>query len=222
MLYFHALAHGLADLPRADARLRAELTAEAERHGWGALHQELAACDPGAAAMIHPNDPQRIQRALEVYRLTGEPLSRLRDRSVDPLPWRLLKLVVAPADRALLHRRIEARFGAMLEAGFLDEVRRLRARGDLDLDMPSMRAVGYRQAWRHLEGACDHDEMVRTAVVATRQLAKRQFTWLRRETGAEWLESTRPDLVDAALATVDRGLSCEGTDVPPGGPSVLD
>lgn len=203
MLYFRALERGLADLPRADARLRAEIVAEAERSGWPALHRRLAEVDPAAAAAIHPNDPQRIQRALEVQRLTGRPLSRLQhEQSAPALPWRLLKLVVAPADRALLHARIEQRLAAMLAAGFLAEVARLRARGDLSGDCPALRAVGYRQAWQHLDGAFDQEEMVRRALAATRQLAKRQLTWLRRETDATWFDSSRPDLVEQVLAHV--------------------
>ena len=212
MLYFRALTRGLSDLPRADAALREAIAAEAAERGWPAMHAELAARDPERAAAIHPNDPQRIQRALELLRLTGAPPSRLQaEGSQPPVPWRLVKLVVAPEDRALLHRRIEQRFLAMLDAGFLDEVRRLRARGDLDLALPSMRAVGYRQAWLHLDGAYDRETMVRKAVEATRQLAKRQFTWLRRETGATRLESTRPDLLAVALAALrSEGLG-EGT-----------
>jgi len=208
MLYFRALARGLADLPRADATLRAEISAEAEQVGWPALHRQLTELDPEAAAAIHPNDPQRIQRALEVFRLTGRPLSQLRREHRGPsLPWHLLKVVVAPADRALLHARIERRFTSMLEAGFLDEVARLRARGDLDLDRPAMRAVGYRQAWQHLEGMFDHAEMVRRAQAATRQLAKRQLTWLRREEGVTWFDSALPDvaatLLDHVLTRID-------------------
>ena len=212
MLYYRALVRGLANLPRADAGIRAEISAEAGRLGWPVLHQRLAEADPQAATMIHPNDPQRIQRALEVIRLTGRPLSRLQsEHHGPPLPWRLLKLVVAPADRALLHARIEQRFVAMLEEGFLDEVARLRDRGDLDLDRPAMRAVGYRQAWQHLDGIFDREEMIRRAQAATRQLAKRQLTWLRREEGATWFDSSLPDVASRLLDHVRARLQVDGS-----------
>jgi tRNA dimethylallyltransferase len=212
MLYFRALERGLADLPTADPTLRAELAAEGERLGWPAMHRRLAEVDPGAAAAIHPNDPQRIQRALEVQRLTGHPLSDLQRAARESVPpWRLLKLVVAPESRAWLHERIARRFGSMLDEGFLDEVARLRSRGDLHLGCPSMRAVGYRQAWQHLDGEFDREEMVARAVAATRQLAKRQFTWLRRETHATWFEATRSDLTEALVGQVVERLAAEGT-----------
>jgi tRNA dimethylallyltransferase len=212
MLYFRALERGLADLPTADPALRAELAAEGERLGWPAMHRHLAEVDPESAAAIHPNDPQRIQRALEVQRLTGRPLSDLQRAARESVPpWRLLKLVVAPESRAWLHERIARRFGSMLDEGFLDEVARLRARGDLHLGCPSMRAVGYRQAWQHLDGEFDREEMVARAVAATRQLAKRQFTWLRRETHATWFEATRSDLTEALVGQVVERLAAEGT-----------
>jgi tRNA dimethylallyltransferase len=215
MLYFRALERGLADLPGADPELRAELAAEGERIGWPAMHRHLAQVDPDAATAIHPNDPQRIQRALEVQRLTGRPLSDLQRAARDNAPpWRLLKLVVAPDERAWLHARIAQRFQIMLEQGFLDEVAGLRARGDLHLGCPSMRAVGYRQAWQHLVGVFDRDELIARAVAATRQLAKRQFTWLRRETRASWFEATRTDLAGALVGAVAERLETEGT--PPG------
>jgi tRNA dimethylallyltransferase len=212
MLYFRALERGLADLPTADPALRAELAAEGERLGWPAMHRHLAEVDPESAAAIHPNDPQRIQRALEVQRLTGRPLSDLQRAARESVPpWRLLKLVVAPESRAWLHERIARRFGSMLDEGFLDEVARLRSRGDLHLGCPSMRAVGYRQAWQHLDGEFDREEMVARAVAATRQLAKRQFTWLRRETHATWFEATRSDLTEALVGQVVERLAAEGT-----------
>jgi tRNA dimethylallyltransferase len=212
MLYFRALERGLADLPTADPALRAELAAEGERLGWPAMHRHLAEVDPESAAAIHPNDPQRIQRALEVQRLTGHPLSDLQRAARESVPpWRLLKLVVAPESRAWLHERIARRFGSMLDEGFLDEVARLRSRGDLHLGCPSMRAVGYRQAWQHLDGEFDREEMVARAVAATRQLAKRQFTWLRRETHATWFEATRSDLTEALVGQVIERLAAEGT-----------
>jgi tRNA dimethylallyltransferase len=154
------------------------------------LHARLAKVDPEAAGRIHANDPQRIQRALEVFELTGQPLSELQKRvGGEPFPYPLAKWVIAPKDRAWLHARIEARFRQMLAAGFVDEVTRLRNRGDLDLSMPSMRAVGYRQVWEYLDGSYDYETMIRRGVAATRQFAKRQFTWLRSDSGAEWFAS---------------------------------
>jgi tRNA dimethylallyltransferase len=189
MLYFKALSEGLAELPAADDAVRRQLEAEAAKHGWAAMHRRLAAADPEAARRIHPNDPQRIQRALEVIELTGRRLSDLQRRQeAADTGYRVLRVVACPQPRAVLHRRIESRLDQMLEAGFLDEVRALRARGDLDPDMPSMRCVGYRQAWAFLEGEIDRDEMRLRAIYATRQLAKRQLTWLRRETTALWYD----------------------------------
>ncbi len=191
MLYFRALSRGLATLPSADPAVRAALEAEAREHGWQALHARLAALDPPAAQRIHPHDPQRIQRAREVIELTGRRISELQEQQADRrLGYRVMRLVACPQPRSLLHGRIEQRFGQMLEQGFLAEVETLRARGDLHRDLPSMRCVGYRQAWSHLEGEIDRPEMVRRAVVATRQLAKRQITWLRQETGALWYDPT--------------------------------
>ena len=189
-LYFRALLHGLADMPEADEKVRAEIASEASSHGWAALHAELAEVDPEAASRIHATDAQRIQRALEVFRLTSKPISAWqRDARGERLPAKVLKLVLAPPQRATLHERIEARFDAMLAAGFLDEVRALRALPELrahphPLQLPALRAVGYRQAWEHLEGATSAAEFRDRAVFATRQLAKRQFTWLRGESDA--------------------------------------
>jgi tRNA dimethylallyltransferase len=178
MLYARALREGLSDLPRADPHLRAQLAAAAAAHGWPALHARLARIDPATAARLPPNDSQRIQRALEVFELTGSPMSALLD-APPRSDLRLPAIGLLPADRALLHRRIEQRFDAMLAAGFLDEVRALMARGDLDPDSPSQRSVGYRQAWLHLRGETTFDEFRAAAIAATRQLAKRQITWLR-------------------------------------------
>lgn len=190
MLYFRALERGLAQLPQADPEIRARLEEEAQKRGWSALHARLAEVDPEAAQRIHANDPQRIQRALEVYALTGEPLSDLLKREGgEPFPYPLAKWVIAPRDRAWLHARIEARFRQMLAQGFIDEVAQLRARGDLDLSKPSMRAVGYRQVWEYLDGRYDYDTMLARGIAATRQFAKRQFTWLRSDTGADWFAS---------------------------------
>ena len=186
-LYFRALLEGLAPMPDADPALRASLTAEAAQRGWAALHADLSRVDPAAAARIGPGDAQRIQRALEVFALSGRPISAWqRDRPPPRLPLRVLKLVLVPGERATLHARIARRFDAMLQAGFLDEVRALRVLPPLrghpaPLDLPALRAVGYRQAWEHLDGASSAAEFRDRAIFATRQLAKRQLTWLRGE-----------------------------------------
>ena len=191
MLYFRALERGLAELPTADPALRARLAAELAEQGGPALHARLAWLDPAAAARIHPHDFQRIQRALEVHELTGRSLTELCAQSRNELlPSRIVKLIVAPADRRVLHERIERRFRMMLEQGFIAEVERLRARGDLDPDRPSMRAVGYRQVWAYLDDRLDYAAMVERGIVATRQFAKRQLTWLRAESDAAWLDSS--------------------------------
>ncbi|WP_074902538.1 tRNA (adenosine(37)-N6)-dimethylallyltransferase MiaA [Microbulbifer thermotolerans] len=183
MLYFRALLEGMAQLPEADPALRAELEARAAREGWPSLHAELSRVDPELASQLHPNHSVRIERGLEVYYLTGRPLSALRrERAQDSLTERyeLRQMALLPRDRALLHERIAIRFQRMLDAGFVDEVRQLRARGDLHEDLPAIRAVGYRQVWQYLEGRLNYDEMVAAGIAATRQLAKRQLTWLRR------------------------------------------
>lgn len=193
-LYFHALLHGLSPMPEADPATRKAIAAEAQACGWPAMHAHLAQVDPVAAAKIRPSDPQRIQRALEVFRLSGRPISDWqRERPSPSLGVKVLKLVVAPAGRATLHARIAARFDAMLAAGFLDEVRALRALPTLQahpapLDLPAIRAVGYRQAWEHLDGAGDAAGFRDRAIAATRQLAKRQLTWLRGELDALWFD----------------------------------
>ncbi|MFN3702556.1 tRNA (adenosine(37)-N6)-dimethylallyltransferase MiaA [Thermomonas sp.] len=206
-LYFRALLEGLSDMPQADEALRVAISAEAEVRGWAALHAELAQVDPVAAARIHATDAQRIQRALEVYRLSGRPISAWqRDAAGARLPLRVLKLVLAPPRREDLHARIEARFDAMLAAGFLDEVRALRALPELrahskPLDLPALRAVGYRQAWEYLDGASSPAEFRSRAIAATRQLAKRQFTWLRGELDARWFDpASQQAALDAAVA----------------------
>ena len=191
-LYFHALLHGLAPMPEADPATREAIEAEATVRGWAALHGDLAKIDPDAAARVHATDAQRIQRALEVWRLSGRTITDWRrERPVTRFPCRVLKLVVAPADRAVLHERIARRFDAMLAGGFLDEVRHLRALPELaahprPLDLPALRAVGYRQAWEHLDGHFDAAELRERGIHATRQLAKRQLTWLRGELDAIW------------------------------------
>ncbi|HEX6998530.1 MAG TPA: tRNA (adenosine(37)-N6)-dimethylallyltransferase MiaA [Gammaproteobacteria bacterium] len=188
LLYLRALRRGLAPLPEANAAVRAALDAEAARRGWPALHRRLAAVDPAAAARIAPGDAQRIQRALEVYELTGRPLSELQRAAVAPTV-RAAVVAVVPGDRTRLARRIEARFDAMVNAGLVEEVEGLRARGDLRPDMPSMRAVGYRQVWEYLDGARDWNETRGRALAATRQLAKRQMTWLQSEGDAVRLDA---------------------------------
>lgn len=183
MMYFNALLHGLADMPSADPALRAQLEERAAKEGWPALHKELAAVDPETAASLHPNHSQRIMRALEVYYLAGESMSALRRRQLhQPLDqeFQLVQIALLPHNRAVLHQRIERRFLNMLNQGFEEEVRILHSRGDLSEDLPAVRAVGYRQMWDYLSGRTSRDEMVARAIAATRQLAKRQLTWLRK------------------------------------------
>ena len=206
-LYFRALLEGLSDMPQADAALRAQLAGEAEARGWAALHAELATIDPAAAARIHATDAQRIQRALEVYRLSGKPISAWqRDARGTRCPLKVLKLVLAPPERATLHARIQQRFDAMLAEGFLDEVRTLRALPGLaahpqPLDLPAIRAVGYRQAWEFLDGMSDPATFRERAIAATRQLAKRQYTWLRGELDTRGFDpSSQRGQLDAAVA----------------------
>ena len=214
MLYFRALLQGLAPLPAADPALRAELAQRAERLGWPALHRELAEVDPDTAQRLTPNDGQRIQRALEVYRSTGRPLSEWHrqqaaeglsdstDSAAHPFPFTVISMAVAPATRAQLHSRIAERFRAMLKDGLLDEVRQLRERPGVHAGLPAMKAVGYRQVWDYLDGQYDYDEMVERGIIATRQLAKRQFTWLRSWSDLHWLDSDDPQLVDTASRLV--------------------
>jgi tRNA dimethylallyltransferase len=217
-LYFRALLQGLSPMPEADAAMRAAIEVEARESGWPALHAELAGVDPAAAARIHATDAQRIQRALEVFRLSGRPISQWQRESPpgQRLPCRVLKLVIAPADRATLHGRIAARLDTMLAAGFLDEVRGLRALPELrahpaPLELPAIRAVGYRQAWEYLDGAISAGEFRDRAIYATRQLAKRQLTWLRGELDASWFDpATAQSRLDDALALFlgSRGRGC--------------
>jgi tRNA dimethylallyltransferase len=179
MLYYRALVAGLDTLPQADPALRSEIDADAQRRGWPALHAELEKVDPRTARRIAPGDAQRIQRALEVWRLTGKPLSSLQGVSKADLPFQVRAIALIPSDRAMLHARIEERFDAMVRGGLVEELKRLRTQYELTAGMPSMRAVGYRQAWELLEGKIGEKEMRERAVAATRQLAKRQLTWLR-------------------------------------------
>ncbi|KIQ59693.1 MULTISPECIES: tRNA (adenosine(37)-N6)-dimethylallyltransferase MiaA [Pseudomonas] len=210
MLYYKALVDGLADMPAADPEVRAQIEDEAARLGWQALHAQLALIDPESAARIHPNDPQRLSRALEVYRVSGLSMTALRQRQsaqsteaaasgLQQLPYTVANLAIAPASRQVLHRRIEQRFTLMLEQGFIDEVVALRKRSDLHAGLPSIRAVGYRQVWDYLDGKLTSAEMQERGIIATRQLAKRQFTWLRSWTDLHWLDSLDCDNLPRAL-----------------------
>lgn len=201
MLYFNALQHGLSDLPEADAAVRAEIEAEAARVGWPAMHAQLAQIDPGVASKIQPNDPQRIERALEVYRISGQPMSVLRARSSKPdLPFRILKIALMPSERAVLHQRIAERFHLMLAQGLVGEVQALLQKyPSLTADTPSMRCVGYRQALQHLQGALDLATLEAHGVYATRQLAKRQLTWLRGMPDTVVLDPLAQDWISAML-----------------------
>jgi tRNA dimethylallyltransferase len=206
MLYFRALQRGLSVLPPADADVRNRLETEREHAGSEALHARLAAVDAVAAARIHPRDFQRIQRALEVYELTGRTLTELCSPRPDKLgSFSMLKLVLAPDCREVLHARIERRFYAMLEQGFVAEVEALRARGDLTLDKPAMRAVGYRQIWEYLDGLTDYEDMVQRGLAATRQFAKRQLTWLRSEPDTVWLDKVSSRRIDGAIEHLRKG-----------------
>jgi tRNA dimethylallyltransferase len=196
LLYLRALRDGLAALPRADAAVRARLDAEAAAFGWPALHARLAAVDPAAAARIAPADRQRIQRALEVFEVTGTPLSLLQEAAARQRRVAVDSIALVPEDRAVLGARIERRFDAMVDAGFVAEVEALRRRGDLDPSMPALRAVGYRQIWAHLQGEYDWTEARRRAIIATRQLAKRQLTWLRGDARIESWPAGAPDLLE--------------------------
>ncbi len=197
MLYFSTLQRGLSQMPSANASMREKLNDRAKLKGWDFLHAQLSEVDPQAAARIHPNDPQRIQRALEVYELTGIPISTWHAKTRRPARlFNALKIALIPEDRALLHWRIERRFQDMLEAGFLEEVGQLHKRNDLNSELPSMRSVGYRQAWKFFDGGYDQETMCSKAVIATRQLAKRQLTWLRNEVGLTCIPAEKYDIHD--------------------------
>ncbi len=203
MLYFRALLHGLADLPQADAALRAEIDTEAAAEGWPALHAKLAVFDPSTAARLHPTDSQRLQRALEIYRLTGRPMSALLAESEQLRPaFDFLSIGLLPGDRAVLHQRIARRFDEMLLAGLDEEVRQLRAKYTLNLNLPSMRCVGYRQTWEAQEGIIPHKELRDRGIFATRQMAKRQITWLTNSFAAENYDCLDPALSDKVAARV--------------------
>jgi len=189
MLYFRTLLQGISPLPEADPEIRQQIEAEAAEHGWGYLHQQLAEFDPVSAARIHPNDPQRVNRAVEVYRLTGKSLTELTERKGEPFPYPVQQFAINPTDRSELHQRIAVRFRQMLDCGFAEEVKTLMQRPDLHLDLPSMRCVGYRQMWLHLQGQLSEQEMIDQGIAATRQLAKRQLTWLRSWPELNWLKT---------------------------------
>ncbi|CQH18619.1 TPA: tRNA (adenosine(37)-N6)-dimethylallyltransferase MiaA [Yersinia enterocolitica] len=203
MLYFKALLDGLSPLPSADPQVRQRIEQQAAELGWEALHQQLAEIDPVAAARIHPNDPQRLSRALEVFFISGKTLTELTKISGETLPYRVHQFAIAPVSRELLHQRIELRFHQMLDAGFETEARALFDRGDLHTDMPAIRCVGYRQMWSYLSGEIDYDEMVYRGICATRQLAKRQMTWLRGWGSVQWLDSDKPgEALDSVIQVV--------------------
>ena len=200
MLYYKALIEGLSPLPSADERVRAEIERNAAQQGWAALHQELAKIDPISARRINPNDSQRINRALEVFYISGKTLTQLTAEKGEGLPYDVLQFAIAPQDRRLLHDRIEQRFHRMIELGFQQEVEKLYARDDLHINLPSSRCVGYRQMWEYLQGNYGHDEMVFRGICATRQLAKRQITWLRGwQTPLHWLDSLQPKAAEESV-----------------------
>ncbi|NOQ78533.1 MAG: tRNA (adenosine(37)-N6)-dimethylallyltransferase MiaA [Gammaproteobacteria bacterium] len=208
MLYHRSLLYGLSELPRADEAIRAKLQAEAEVHGAEFMHQKLTAIDPQAAKKIHPNDPQRVQRALEVYEITGKSMTQLQQENrAEALPWDTYKIIIAPESRDLLRERIAIRFKQMIEQGFIEEVQGLFKRGDLDLSLPSMRAVGYRQVWEYLQGKMNKEQMIERGITITRQFAKRQMTWLRREEDAVWIATEADDIFAQAVNYLQPVLS---------------
>ncbi len=215
MLYFKALTEGLAAMPSADPEVRTRLEQQAASEGWAALHTELQRIDPVSAQRIHPNDPQRLLRALEVWHISGQTMTQLRAKqSLEKqqllasngahLPYNVATFAIAPQQRSVLHERIAQRFQQMLEQGFIAEVEALRQRGDLHVDLPSIRAVGYRQAWAYLDGEYAYDEMIERGIIATRQLAKRQFTWLRSWDDVEWLDSLSCNKMSQVLKRLER------------------
>ncbi len=206
MLYYRALEYGLSPLPKADPKIRQRLEQQAQEIGWEAMHQRLAEVDPAAAKRIHPNDPQRLQRALEVYEISGVPMTELWQQSSVPLAVTPLKIALAPAERAILHQRIEHRFDLMLAQGLLEEVENLYRRGDLSPSLPSIRCVGYRQLWGYLEGEWDEKSARERAIIATRQLAKRQMTWLRSEENLNWIDPLEDKAQNELLKLVDKNI----------------
>lgn len=221
MLYFKALLEGLADLPETDPAIRAQVEREAAQEGWPAMHKKLADVDPEIAAKLHPNHSQRISRALEVHRMTGESMSSLRAKQAPEIfPYRVLQLAITPSNRDALNQRIDARFRNMINAGFLDEVQSLYKRGDLHSELPAMRAVGYRQAWAYLDQEnlserLTREQMIERAMIASRQLAKRQFTWLRSWKNLQWVyfdtdpnagEVVRANCLESTVADVEQRI----------------
>ena len=206
MLYYKALLEGLSPLPAADPSIRQQIEEESQQKGWEALHQELAMIDPVSAQRIHPNDPQRLSRALEVFRITGKTLTELTAKKGEPIPYRVKQFAVMPTQRSELHRRIELRFEKMIAAGFEQEVSTLHQRSDLHLDLPSIRCVGYRQMWEYLDGNGTLDEAVFKGICATRQLAKRQITWLRSWNDLTWLDSEN---IEASVETLSNAIVSE-------------
>ncbi|MFM2484828.1 tRNA (adenosine(37)-N6)-dimethylallyltransferase MiaA [Celerinatantimonas yamalensis] len=206
MLYFKALVEGLSTLPTANQALRATIALEAKQQGWQALHQQLFDVDPISAERIHPNDPQRLMRALEVFRLTGQTLTELTAQKTPELPFNMIQFAIAPRERGILHQRIEQRFDVMLNLGFEQEVRKLMASGELNAQLPSMRCVGYRQMWQYLNDEYDFASMRFKGIAATRQLAKRQLTWLRSWDNLTWLESDDLHAIDKLLNRLPENL----------------
>jgi len=206
MLYFKALQQGLADLPSADPEIRAKLAAEIEQYGLAHLHARLEKVDPISAKRIHINDPQRIQRALEVYEITGHSMTELTKDTEQTLPYKVIKVIVSPEDRAILHQRIADRYKVMMSAGFIDEVKALFERSDCHVDLPAIRAVGYRQAWAYLAGEYDQETLVEKAIIATRQMAKRQLTWLRAQQDGVWFDSGSGLPVDQVVSYIEQEL----------------
>ncbi|KAA6046766.1 tRNA (adenosine(37)-N6)-dimethylallyltransferase MiaA [Pantoea sp. ICBG 1758] len=203
MLYFKALLEGLSPLPPADPQIRQQIEQTAAEQGWETLHRQLCEIDPVAGSRIHPNDPQRLSRALEVFFISGKTLTELTKTSGEALPYDVHQFAIAPAHREMLHQRIAMRYDQMLASGFEAEARALFARGDLHTDMPSIRCVGYRQMWSYLSGEISYDDMVYRGICATRQLAKRQMTWLRGWEGVHWLDSDAPETArDTVLQVV--------------------
>ena len=203
MLYYKALLEGLSPLPSADPIIRAEIEEQAAKIGWAGMHQELLAIDPVAGARINPNDSQRINRALEVFYITGKTMTELTEEKGEALPYRLLQFAIAPQDRSILHERIALRFQKMMDLGFEEEVKRLFLREDLHIDLPSIRCVGYRQMWEYLQGDISLDEAIYKGICATRQLAKRQITWLRGwKDEITWLDSLNQE--QAKLTMIDK------------------
>ena len=202
MMYFNALINGISPLPKSDEKIRDEITQQAQRLGWSKLHDELRGVDPISGERIHPNDPQRITRALEVYRSTGKTLTHWQQQEGEKCPYNIAQFAIAPADRAVLHERIATRFDLMLEQGFENEVVKLYERSDLHEDLPSIRSVGYRQMWQYLDGQLSYSEMRERGIIATRQLAKRQLTWLRGWEQVTWLDTFANDNLTKITAKV--------------------